>query len=64
MTTPTLASNLSGSVASPSRPQLDRKPSMMTLAIFFAVLGIGLLFTAYSLMHDMNELGTVVTTWT
>ncbi|UVM75065.1 inorganic phosphate transporter [Pseudomonas alvandae] len=64
MTTPTLASNLSGSVASPSRPQLDRNPSMMTLAIFFAVLGIGLLFTAYSLMHDMNELGTVVTTWT
>jgi len=64
MTTPTLASNLSGSVASPSRPQLDRKPNMMTLAIFFAVLGIGLLFTAYSLMHDMNELGTVVTTWT
>jgi PiT family inorganic phosphate transporter len=32
--------------------------------IFFAVLAMGLLFTAYSLMHDMHELGTVVTTWT
>ena len=28
------------------------------------VLAMGLLFTAYSLMHDMHELGTVVTTWT
>jgi hypothetical protein len=26
--------------------------------------GHGLVFTAYSLMHDMHELGTVVTTWT
>jgi PiT family inorganic phosphate transporter len=32
--------------------------------VFFAVLAMGLLFTAYSLMHDMHELGTVVTTWT
>jgi hypothetical protein len=32
--------------------------------VFFAVLATGLLFTAYSLMHDMHELGTVVTTWT
>lgn len=47
-----------------AKPQFDKKPGLLTIVIFFAVLAIGLLFTAYSLMHDMNELGTVVTTWT
>ncbi|AKJ96632.1 MULTISPECIES: inorganic phosphate transporter [Pseudomonas] len=64
MTNPTLAMDSPSSVAHSSRPQLNRKPSVITLVVFFAVLGSGLLFTAYSLMHDMNELGTVVTTWT
>ena len=41
-----------------------RLPGLLTVIIFFAVLAMGLLFTAYSLMHDMHELGTVVTTWT
>jgi PiT family inorganic phosphate transporter len=50
--------------ASSAKPQLDKKPGLLTIVVFFAVLAIGLLFTAYSLMHDMNELGTVVTTWT
>ncbi|MDB6052261.1 MAG: pitA 2 [Pseudomonas sp.] len=47
-----------------SRPQIDRKPSMLTWIVFFAVLGSGLLFTAYSLMQDVDDMGTVVTTWT
>ncbi|MGN8273678.1 inorganic phosphate transporter [Pseudomonas sp. SMN5] len=64
MTHPTLALDPSSPVAHRSRPQLNRKPSVFTLVVFFAVLGSGLLFTAYSLMHDMNEFGTVVTTWT
>lgn len=34
--------------ASSARPQLDKKPSAFTLVIFFGVLAIGLLFTAYS----------------
>ncbi|MBD9609132.1 MULTISPECIES: inorganic phosphate transporter [Pseudomonas] len=50
--------------ASGARPQFDKKPGLLTFVMFFAVLGSGLLFTAYSLMHDMSELGTVVTTWT
>src|SRR5476649_2368459 len=37
---------------------------MMTMVIFFAVLGMGLLFTAYSLKQDVDDLGTIVTTWT
>lgn len=64
MTNQTLVMDSSSSIAPSSRPQLNRKPSVITLVVFFAVLGCGLLFTAYSLMHDMNELGTVVTTWT
>lgn len=47
-----------------SRPQIDRKPSMLTWIVFFAVLGSGLLFTAYSLMQDVDDMGTIVTTWT
>lgn len=47
-----------------SKPQLDKKPGPFTLVAFFAVLAMGLLFTAYSLVHDMHELGTTVTTWT
>jgi PiT family inorganic phosphate transporter len=47
-----------------SRPHIDRKPGLVTWIIFFAVLGSGLLFTAYSLMHDVDDIGSVVTTWT
>ncbi|WP_223519463.1 inorganic phosphate transporter [Pseudomonas sp. GL-B-19] len=50
--------------ASSARPQFDKKHSAFTLVIFFGVLAIGLLFTAYSLMRDVKEIGTVVTTWT
>ena len=50
--------------ASSAKPQFDKKPGLFTLVIFFGVLAGGLLFTAYSLMHDVHELGTVVTTWT
>ena len=62
MATPSLTAS-PGSVAS-GRPALDKKTGPFTYVVFFAVLAMGLLFTAYSLMHDMHELGTVVTTWT
>lgn len=47
-----------------SRPQLNRKPSTLTMVMFFAILAMGLLFTAYSLKQDVEDMGTVVTTWT
>ncbi len=63
MATPSLTA--SHQAAAPdAKPQLDTKPSLLTVIVFFSVLAMGLLFTAYSLMHDMHELGTVVTTWT
>ncbi|WIE49116.1 inorganic phosphate transporter [Pseudomonas sp. GM17] len=63
MATPSLTAT-SPSPALEARPQLDKKASPFTLVVFFAVLAMGLLFTAYSLMHDVHELGTTVTTWT
>ncbi|MCS4248897.1 MULTISPECIES: inorganic phosphate transporter [unclassified Pseudomonas] len=63
MATPSLTASNTASPADP-KPRLDKKPGLLTVIIFFAVLAMGLLFTAYSLMHDMHELGTVVTTWT
>ncbi|MDP2146639.1 MAG: inorganic phosphate transporter, partial [Pseudomonas sp.] len=63
MATPSLTA--SHQAAAPdAKPQLDTKPSLLTVIVFFSVLAMGLLFTAYSLMRDMHELGTVVTTWT
>ena len=62
MATPTFSA--AQAPVSSAKPQLDKKPGLFTIVVFFAVLAIGLLFTAYSLMHDMHELGTVVTTWT
>ena len=63
MATPSLTASNTATHADP-KPRLDTKPGLLTVIIFFAVLAMGLLFTAYSLMHDMTELGTVVTTWT
>ncbi|MFJ2367115.1 inorganic phosphate transporter [Pseudomonas sp. NPDC087697] len=63
MATPSLTA-ASKAPASSTSPQLDKKPGVITVVVFFAVLAMGLLFTAYSLMHDMHDLGTAVTTWT
>ena len=49
--------------ADDSRPHLTRKPSAITLMVFFALLAIGLLFTAYSLVRDIDAAGAVIT-WT
>ena len=62
MATPSLTA--SPAPAASGRPALDKKTGPFTYVVFFAVLAMGMLFTAYSLMHDMHELGTVVTTWT
>ncbi|WP_191832501.1 inorganic phosphate transporter [Pseudomonas fluorescens] len=63
MTTPTLASSPSLATTDP-RPQLNHKPGRGTLILFFGLLLAGLLYTAWSLAHDIDASGTVVTTWT
>src|SRR5450432_2926381 len=49
--------------AAPTRPHLDKKPGPVTLVVFVGLLAVGLLFTAYSLVNDVTEAGTVATTW-
>ena len=44
--------------------QFGRKPGVLTMVIFFVVLVLGLFYTGYSLKQDMDDLGTVVLTWT
>lgn len=44
--------------------QFGRKPGVLTMVIFCVVLVLGLFYTGYSLKQDMDDLGTVVLTWT
>ncbi|RMO83080.1 Phosphate transporter [Pseudomonas syringae pv. philadelphi] len=53
-----------GGRASLSATQFGRKPSRITMILFFVILVSGLLFTGYSLKQDVDDMGTVVTTWT
>ena len=46
-----------------SRPQFDRRTGLATILVFAALLAVGLLFTAYSLVHDVSEAGAPTTTW-
>ncbi|MFH7617643.1 inorganic phosphate transporter, partial [Pseudomonas syringae pv. tagetis] len=50
--------------ASLSATHFGRKPGRLTMVIFIAILIAGLLFTGYSLKQDVDDMGTVVTTWT
>jgi len=63
MTPPTLDATASTATLD-AKPQLGHKPGQTTTLIFCAVLVIGLLFTVYSLVQDMDGAGTAMTTWT
>ena len=62
MATPTLAP--SSTREAHGRPTFDRKPGRTTLIGFFIVLIAGLGYSAWSLVSDMTDMGTTVTTWT
>ncbi|SMC22367.1 inorganic phosphate transporter, PiT family [Andreprevotia lacus DSM 23236] len=47
----------------PSRPHLDHKPGKLTGLLFAGLLIAGLLYTAFSVVTDINAVGTNVTTW-
>ncbi|MGC4060640.1 MAG: inorganic phosphate transporter [Aquabacterium sp.] len=42
---------------------MDHKPGAVTAFIFFALLAVGLLFSSYSLVTDINEVGPRTTTF-
>ena len=48
---------------STARPSLDKKPGIMTMAIFVGLLLIGFMYTGFSLMHDVTDTGAKTTTW-
>ncbi|MCJ1879487.1 inorganic phosphate transporter [Pseudomonas nitroreducens] len=62
MTTDTLAAG--DLPVAEERPHLEHKPGRITAFIFFAVLAVGLLFSAWSLVRDVDDVTTAVTTWT
>src|SRR5262244_314605 len=58
---------LSGTITQPEehkgRPKLDQPMNPLTGILFFGVIGIALLFVAYSLYVDVQESGTPVVTY-
>lgn len=54
---------LSAEITAVSRPHLDHKPSPVTRIIFIAMLAIGLMFSGYSLITDINAAGDRPVTW-
>ena len=49
--------------ATSSRPHLDHKAGLATIAIFLGLLLTGLLFAGFSLISDISATGHVATTW-
>ncbi|WP_292781091.1 inorganic phosphate transporter [Methylophilus sp. UBA6697] len=49
--------------ASSSKPNLDKKSGALTMAVFVGLLLIGLVYTGFSLMHDVTDTGAQTTTW-
>jgi inorganic phosphate transporter, PiT family len=49
--------------ATSSKPRLDGGFNPLAAIVFFGVLALALLFTAYSLYDDMETTGTRITTW-
>jgi PiT family inorganic phosphate transporter len=62
MNTATLAAPAADAAPS-SRPHLDKKPGLMTVLLFIALLVGGLAYTAISLSNDVTSSGTQVTTY-
>src|SRR5262249_27073800 len=49
--------------AAAARPKLDVRPNMVAIILFLALLGAGILFTAYSLQSDILQSGMPVRSW-
>jgi PiT family inorganic phosphate transporter len=45
------------------RPKLDVRPNVVAIILFLALLGSGVLFTAYSLQTDIAQSGMPIKTW-
>jgi len=59
----TSAASHSPLLHSASKPNLDKKSGTLTIAVFVGLLLIGLVYTGFSLMHDVTDTGAQTTTW-
>ncbi len=59
----TSSASASSLLQSPSRPNLDKQPGIFTKAVFTGLLLMGLIYTGFSLMHDVTDTGAQTTTW-
>ncbi len=62
MNSPSYAGDVS--IAADAKPKLTRTHGKGTKLAFFSILILGLVYSAYSLFRDVDQAGTVVTTWT
>jgi PiT family inorganic phosphate transporter len=46
-----------------ARPKLDQPMGIKTILIFFAIMALGLFFTAYSIHKDLTAAGTPITSY-
>jgi PiT family inorganic phosphate transporter len=46
-----------------ARPKLDQPMGIRTILIFFAIMALGLFFTAYSIHKDLIAAGTPITSY-
>src|SRR5690349_676779 len=63
MNTATIAGRIATDSKHESRPQLDNKPSLITIALFVALLIGGVVFATISLRSDVLESGVRTTTY-
>ena len=61
MATPSLSQTVSEPI---SRPKMNVKTGRSTLIMFFLILTAGIAYTTWSLVSDVDDMGTIVTTWT
>jgi PiT family inorganic phosphate transporter len=61
MNTATAALPASPAAAHDSKPKLDHRPGPVTAVIFIGLLAVGLLFTGWSLVTDVNAAGSRTT---
>ncbi len=54
---------LHADTTSAHRPRLEHKAGPLTRILFLGLLAVGLLFSAYSLMTDINDAGSLSVTW-
>jgi PiT family inorganic phosphate transporter len=57
------STNIASAPSEIARPKLDQPMGIRTILIFFAIMALGLFFTAYNIHKDLTAAGTPVTSY-